>query len=69
MKSLTNFREDLGAFLLCRGHAWVYTKYVTELPPETQSLYAQEMAHAQSMSHGVWQQWNPIPPWEWRHGK
>lgn len=44
-----------------RGMAWVYRKYARE-----QSYYMAEDA-ARKAKTGLWDQPNPIPPWESRH--
>ena len=51
---------DANAEQVRRGMAWVYDRYVTD-----KSLYAvQEEAKAER--RGLWQDVNPVPPWEWR---
>jgi len=44
------------------GFAWVYRQYASPSSP----LFAiEEAAKAQKL--GLWQDPNPIPPWDWRH--
>lgn len=47
---------------VARGYAWVYRQYA----PQNSPLYRLE-ALARASGIGLWQEHNPIPPWEWRH--
>lgn len=52
--------QDASAHQLQAGMAWVYRKYSTDptlLPIESDARAAQR---------GLWDDPNPIPPWEWR---
>jgi endonuclease YncB( thermonuclease family) len=61
--------QDAGLELLKRGLSWVYEKYVTEAPAEIQTSYRAAQATAQSDRLGLWQDPDPVPPWEWRKEK
>jgi endonuclease YncB( thermonuclease family) len=61
--------QDAGLELLKQGLCWVYEKYVGEAPPEIQTTYRAALAVAQSEKTGLWQDPDPVPPWEWRKEK
>lgn len=48
---------------ITRGLAWVYRQYVSARSP----LLGFEQ-RAKEARIGLWQDSNPTPPWEWRHG-
>jgi endonuclease YncB( thermonuclease family) len=52
--------------LLKEGLCWVYEKYVTEAPLGLQASYRAAEALARSDRVGLWQDTDPVPPWEWR---
>lgn len=58
--------ECLNEELVRAGYAWVYERY----------CHIRDCQHWQKLEtvarvsdKGLWSQSNPIPPWEWRHGK
>lgn len=51
---------DVNAEQVRRGMAWVYDRYVKD-----RSLYTLQM-EARAAHRGLWNDPNPIPPWEWR---
>ena len=57
--------QDAGLELLKQGLCWVYEKYVGEALPEIQTNYWAAQATAQSHRLGLWQDPDPVPPWEW----
>jgi endonuclease YncB( thermonuclease family) len=54
---------DVNCEQIKRGMAWVYRKYLHD-----QSLLQVE-DEARQAKVGLWAEPNPIPPWEYRHGK
>ena len=58
--------QDAGLELLRQGLCWVYQKYVVEAPLELEASYRAAEALAQSDRIGLWQDPDPVPPWEWR---
>jgi endonuclease YncB( thermonuclease family) len=61
--------QDAGLELLKQGLCWVYEKYVREAPLELEASYRAAQALAQSDKLGLWQDPDPVPPWEWRKAK
>jgi endonuclease YncB( thermonuclease family) len=61
--------QDAGLELLKQGFCWVYEKYVGEAPAEIQSSYHDAQDTAQAQRAGLWQDPDPVPPWEWRKEK
>ena len=58
--------QDAGLELLKQGLCWVYEKYVGEASAEIQTSYRDAQDAAQAERVGLWQDPDPIPPWEWR---
>lgn len=54
-------KVDANAELVKRGLAWVYRTYL----PLGSPLYELE-TNARLMQRGLWQDKDPVPPWEWR---
>lgn len=52
--------EDVNSTMLAMGMAWHYKKYDSRQSMEMKETAARE-SHA-----GLWQDPNPIPPWDWR---
>lgn len=52
---------DANAEQVRRGMAWVFERYA----PRASPLYAVQ-AEARAARRGLWQDSNPVPPWEWR---
>jgi len=61
--------QDAGLELLKQGLCWVYEKYVGEAAAEIQSSYRDAQDTAQAERAGLWQDSDPMPPWEWRKEK
>jgi endonuclease YncB( thermonuclease family) len=58
--------QDAGLELLKQGLCWMYEKYVIEAPLELQVSYRAAEALARSDRIGLWQDSDPVPPWQWR---
>jgi endonuclease YncB( thermonuclease family) len=58
--------QDMNLEQLKAGMAWFYRYYQKELSPEKRKLYAQAEGEARANKKGLWQDKNPVPPWEWR---
>lgn len=51
------------------GLAWHYKYYENEQPPADRQTYAQAEVEARAAKRGLWADANPIPPWDFRHGR
>ena len=52
---------DINASMVCAGYAWWYERYA----PDSQILNDCQV-EAQQASKGIWEEEDPMPPWEWR---
>lgn len=55
--------DNLNKQIVGAGYAWQYKRYSKD------SEYADLEAEARTAKRGLWQDNNPVPPWEWRRGK
>lgn len=53
--------------LVRSGYAWEYRQYCKRQPQCTEWIELEK--NAQQRKIGLWQDMNPIPPWEWRKEK
>lgn len=51
------------------GFAWHYKKYEREQTPEDRRIYSAAEQDAREAKRGLWQDREPLPPWEWRKNK
>ena len=58
--------EDVNLMQVKRGLAWHYKQYEREQEVEDRALYAQEEYLAQKDRLGLWNDKNPMPPWDFR---
>ena len=52
---------DINASMMCAGYAWWYERYA----PDSQNL-SDCQVEAQQAPKGLWEEEDPMPPWEWR---
>lgn len=57
---------DAGWWQLRTGFAWVYPRYLDEIPLRLRARYRDAQAQAREERLGVWVDASPTPPWEWR---
>ena len=57
---------DAGHAQITAGLAWWYRKYANEQPPQDRGQYEFSEHEAKAKRVGLWQEADPIPPWEWR---
>lgn len=57
---------DLSLAQLRAGMAWHFKRYESEQGTEERAAYAQAENDARVARLGLWQENNPIPPWQWR---
>ena len=48
------------------GLAWHYKQYEREQPADDRATYAQAEEQARAARRGLWNDADPIPPWDWR---
>ncbi len=58
---------DAGLAQITSGMAWWFRKYAHEQSPEDQERYKFAEHEAKAKKVGLWQDKNPVPPWEFRH--
>lgn len=58
---------DVSLALLTQGLAWHYKTYQKEQPAEERGQYAFAEEEARGKQVGLWNDADPVPPWEWRH--
>jgi endonuclease YncB( thermonuclease family) len=63
---LTVKAVDIGLEQIQDGMAWWYWELAKELSPEDQSGYQGTELMAKLRRLGLWQETNPVPPWEFR---
>jgi endonuclease YncB( thermonuclease family) len=57
---------DVGYAQISVGLAWWFRRYADEQSAEDRGRYASEEEEARLRKRGLWQDANPVPPWEWR---
>lgn len=57
---------DAGWSQLRAGYAWVYERYLDEIPATTRIEYRQAQSDARAQRRGLWADPRPVPPWDWR---
>lgn len=57
---------DVGRAQLSVGMAWWFRRYASEQPDEERRQYKFEEREAKTRSIGLWQDKDPVAPWEWR---
>ena len=67
-KVLVNGR-DVNLVQIERGMAWFYRQYQREQSPNDRKLYEAAEDSAKAEKRGLWREADPVPPWEFRHGK
>jgi len=58
---------DGGLAQVTSGMAWWYRKYAHEQSAEDRGHYEVAEQEAKAKRVGLWQEKNPVPPWEYRH--
>ena len=51
---------DINRELVSAGYAWVYDQYVTD------NSFYENQSKARNLKKGLWQDKNPLEPWNWR---
>jgi endonuclease YncB( thermonuclease family) len=58
--------KDLALEQIKQGCGWHYTEYAKEQSPRDQKSYAKAEQQARAAQRGLWQDANPIAPWDYR---
>jgi endonuclease YncB( thermonuclease family) len=58
--------KDIGLAQIDAGLAWWFRKYAHEQLPKDRIDYEAAEDRAAADRVGLWQDKNPVPPWEWR---
>jgi endonuclease YncB( thermonuclease family) len=58
--------KDVGLAQLDAGLAWWFRKYAHEQHPQDRIDYEAAEDRAAADRVGLWQDKDPVPPWEWR---
>ena len=61
--------QDANLAQVKAGMAWWYRKYQKEQSAAQRSSYEGAETAAKAWRVGLWQETDPVPPWEWRHPK
>lgn len=61
--------SDVGLALLRQGCAWHYVAYAKEQSPTDSKAYAKAEKQARDAQKGLWQDANPVAPWDYRRQK
>jgi endonuclease YncB( thermonuclease family) len=61
--------NDVGLMQVTTGMAWWYRRYAKDQSPQDRQDYEIAEFQAQSRRVGLWNDKNPIPPWEWRRDR
>jgi endonuclease YncB( thermonuclease family) len=61
--------HDVGLALIEAGLAWHYKRYQHEQPASERVRYARAEDAARARRSGLWQDRQPVPPWEYRSAR
>lgn len=61
--------KDANLAQIAAGMAWWYRKYQKEQSSQLRIEYEAAEVTARNSAVGLWQDANPLPPWEWRNVK
>ncbi|WP_227871418.1 thermonuclease family protein [Novimethylophilus kurashikiensis] len=60
--------SDVGLAMLRSGWAWYYKQYERDLLLSQRMQYAEAESEARLHAIGLWVDFAPVPPWQWRRG-
>jgi endonuclease YncB( thermonuclease family) len=61
--------QDANLAMVQAGLAWHYKQYAREQPRTEAMAYAQAEVLARAQGLGLWQDAEPMAPWDWRHAR
>ena len=59
-------KQDIGQALIAAGYAWYAFQFAAELTDEQRLAYPEAEQRARAGRIGLWQEPDPMPPWECR---
>ena len=69
MQSHCSYTIDVGLEQIKAGLAWHYKHYAREQPLAERTRYAAIELSARERREGLWEDTEPVPPWEFRHDR
>lgn len=57
---------DVNLAMIAAGHAWHYKFFAKEQSQDDRSRYTEAEMSARTIKSGLWEENNPVPPWNWR---
>jgi micrococcal nuclease len=57
---------DAGWWQIRAGYAWVYERYLGEIPVAMRIEYRDAQSDARTQRRGLWADTRPVAPWDWR---
>ena len=67
VESKCRYTIDVGLEQIKAGLAWHYKQYAVEQPPAERARYAAIELRARERREGLWNDPEPVPPWQFRH--
>ncbi|MEZ5664694.1 MAG: thermonuclease family protein [Burkholderiaceae bacterium] len=61
--------HDTNLEMIALGYAWHFKRYERDQSPEDRVAYSQAEARARAERSGLWEEPDPLPPWEFRHAQ
>ena len=58
--------DDVGLAQIESGLAWHYKRFQAEQTPEERDRYSRAEQEARTKREGLWKDFQPVPPWEYR---
>lgn len=66
LASLAVNGQDVGLELIEKGLSWCHFEESSGLTPDWKMAYQLAENEAKKGDIGIWETWNPVPPWIWR---
>jgi endonuclease YncB( thermonuclease family) len=59
-------QRDVGLAMVQEGYAWHFKRFADEQSPQEREAYSTAQESAAAARRGLWQDEDPVPPWDWR---